>query len=91
MAGPTVCQKRWSETLTSFESNHNELIAEHPDWNKETGLIRNALITIRQLIHNSPSVNGNGTVRKELVARAEAERTVLCKHLDGKALFTGIL
>jgi formamidopyrimidine-DNA glycosylase len=28
---------------------------------------------------------------KELIARAEAERTVLCKHLDGKALFTAML
>jgi hypothetical protein len=28
---------------------------------------------------------------KGLVAKAEAERAVLCKHLDGKALFTGIL
>jgi energy-converting hydrogenase A subunit M len=30
-------------------------------------------------------------VWKELIARAEAERTVLCKHLDGKALFTATL
>jgi hypothetical protein len=29
-------------------------------------------------------------VWKELIARAEAERAVLCKHLDGKALFTAI-
>jgi hypothetical protein len=28
---------------------------------------------------------------EQLVAKAEAERTVLCKHLDDKALFTGIL
>jgi hypothetical protein len=27
----------------------------------------------------------------ELISRAEAERTVLCKHLDGKAIFTAIL
>jgi hypothetical protein len=30
-------------------------------------------------------------VWKDLVARAEAERVVLCKHLDGKALFTAML
>jgi hypothetical protein len=30
-------------------------------------------------------------VWKELVAKAEAERVVLCKHLDGKALFTAML
>jgi hypothetical protein len=28
---------------------------------------------------------------KELIARAETERTVLCKQLDGKAFFTAIL
>jgi hypothetical protein len=28
---------------------------------------------------------------KELVAKAEAEKAVLCKHLDGKALFTAML
>jgi hypothetical protein len=30
-------------------------------------------------------------VWKELVARAEAERAVLCKHLDGKVLYTSML
>jgi hypothetical protein len=30
-------------------------------------------------------------VWKYQTTRAEAERTVLCKHLDGKALFTGML
>jgi hypothetical protein len=49
-------------------------------------LLRNGLRTIGQ-----PSVNGNGTGWKALIARAQAERTVLCKHLDGKALFTAIL
>jgi hypothetical protein len=36
-------------------------------------------------------VNGNGRVWKELIIKAEAERTVLSKHLDGKALFTAVL
>jgi hypothetical protein len=49
------------------------------------------MLTIGQLIYKSPRVNGNGMVWKEMTARAEAERTVLCKHLDGKALFTGML
>jgi hypothetical protein len=30
-------------------------------------------------------------VWKDLVAKAEAERVVLCKHLNGKALFTATL
>jgi uncharacterized protein with von Willebrand factor type A (vWA) domain len=30
-------------------------------------------------------------VWKDLVAKSEAERVVLCKHLDGKALFTAML
>jgi hypothetical protein len=36
-------------------------------------------------------LNGNGTVWKDITTRAEAETTVLCKHLDVKALFTGML
>jgi hypothetical protein len=39
----------------------------------------------------SPPANGDGVVWKDLVAKAEAERVVLCKHLDGKALFTAML
>jgi hypothetical protein len=91
MAGPTVCETRWGEILTSFDNNRDDLIARHPDCAEETGLNRTALLRIGQLIHISPAVNGNGAVWKELAAKAEAERTVLCKHLEGKALFTGIL
>jgi hypothetical protein len=29
--------------------------------------------------------------RQELLTKAEAERAVLCKHLDGKALFLAVL
>lgn len=36
-------------------------------------------------------MNGNGTGWKDITAKAEAERSVLCKHLEGKALFTAIL
>jgi hypothetical protein len=44
-----------------------------------------------QLIHTSPSINGNGAVWKELITKSEAKRTVLCKHLGGKVLFTATL
>jgi hypothetical protein len=91
MAAPTVCETRRREILNSFESKHDELLSGHPDCHDEIWLIRSALIKIGQLIHTSPSFNGNGVVWKELVATAEAERTVLSKHLDGKALFAGIL
>jgi hypothetical protein len=30
-------------------------------------------------------------VWKELIAKAEAERVVLCKHLEGRVLFTAML
>jgi hypothetical protein len=84
MAGPTVCETRWGEIVTSFNNNHDDLVARHPKCTEEIGLIRTALHTIGQLIHISPAVNGNGALWKELVAKAEAERTVLGKHLDGK-------
>jgi hypothetical protein len=67
------------------------VLASHPDCKEELGMIHAALITIRRLVHTSPSINGNGTVWKDLVIKAEAERSVLCKHLSGKALFTGML
>jgi hypothetical protein len=54
-------------------------------------MIHAALITIGHLVHASPSINGNSTVWKDLIIKAEAERAVLCKHLSGKALFTGML
>jgi hypothetical protein len=60
----------------SFNNNHDDLIAR---------------LTIGELIHISPPVNGNGSVWKELVAKAETERIVICEHIEGKALFTGIL
>jgi hypothetical protein len=91
MAGPTVCETRWGEIVTSFNNNHDVLVTRHPDYTEELGLIRTALHTIGQLIHISHPVNRNGAVWKGLVAKAEAERTVLCEHLGGKAPFTGIL
>jgi hypothetical protein len=77
--------------VTSFEKNHEELTARNPDCREEIGLLRNGLRTIGQFIHTSPSVNGNGAVWKKLINRAEAEKTVLREHLDGKALLTAIL
>jgi hypothetical protein len=89
---PTACETRW-KAIESFHSNHEELSERNPDCQKELELLKSGLRTIGQHIHTSPSVNGNGNGRvwKELVTKAEAERTVLCKHLDGKALFTAIL
>jgi hypothetical protein len=74
-----------------FNNKHDDIVARHPDCTEELWLIRTALHTIGQLIHIAPPVNGNGALWERLVTRAEAERTILCKHLDGKALFTGIL
>jgi hypothetical protein len=73
--------------ISSFERKHDELIAGHQDCAEDIGLLRTALTTIRKPIHISPSVNGNGPVWEELISKAEAKRAVLCKHLDGKALF----
>jgi hypothetical protein len=44
-----------------------------------------------QLMHRSPSVNGNGAVWKVLITKSKDERTMLCKHFDGKALFPATL
>jgi hypothetical protein len=91
MAGPTVCGKRWRDILASFERNLGGLVAQNPTCVEEIKLIQAGLITIGQLINDSPRENGNGTAWKEVITRAEAERAVLCKHLEGKALFAAIL
>jgi hypothetical protein len=90
MTGPTVCETRWGAIALPLEKKNDELLAGHPDCSEELALFRTGLHTIGQLIHISPPVNGNGAVWKELIARAEAERAVLFKHLDCKALFTAI-
>jgi hypothetical protein len=41
---------------------------------------------------NNRATNAQTAFRKwNLCTKSEAEKTVLCKHLDGKALFTAIL
>jgi hypothetical protein len=91
MAGPTACGKRWAEILPSFERNLGDLASKHPTCIEDIKLIQAGLITVGQLINDSPRGNGNGTAWKEITTRAEAERAVLCKHLEGKALFAAIL
>jgi hypothetical protein len=91
MTEPTLCETRWKEIVASFERNHEALTTNNPACQEEIELLGNGLRTIGQLIHTSPSINGNGAVWNKLIAKSEAERTVLCKHLDGKALFTAML
>jgi hypothetical protein len=62
-----------------------------PDAVQEIEIICTALIKIRQLVQASPQINGNGSAWRHLADRAEADRSVLCKLLDGKALFTGLM
>jgi hypothetical protein len=49
--------------------------------------MRAPVIQIAQLVQNSLKVNGNGAKWKQLSDRAEADRHILCKFLDGQALF----
>jgi hypothetical protein len=88
---PTQCEARWRSVLTSFDKEHENLIKNNPDATKEINLVRTGLVKIGQLIHTFPQKNGNGVTWKRLIDKAENEKNVLCKHLDGKALFTGML
>jgi hypothetical protein len=63
MAGPTVCETRWTEILASFGRHRDALIAVLPDADEETGLVYTTPITLEQLIRTSPHGNGNGDVR----------------------------
>jgi hypothetical protein len=89
--GPTQCETRWRAVLAFFDKQYEILIANNPEATGEINLIRTGLIKIGQLVQNSPQPNVNGTTWKRLVGKAESEKIVLCKHLDGKALFTGML
>jgi hypothetical protein len=62
------------------------LIAIHPDAKEEIGLVHTALVRIGLLVKTSPHVNSNGALWKQLTDTAEAERGILCKHVDGTAL-----
>jgi hypothetical protein len=66
MAGPTACEKRWSEILASFQMNLDKLTGEHPEYIGDIKLIHSGLITIGQLIHIS-RVNGNGAEWKAII------------------------
>jgi hypothetical protein len=91
IAEPTVCETWWATVIASFEGKHTELLQAHPECYEYLALLRRSLQTIGNLIRISPPANGDGVVWKDLVAKAEAERVVLCKHLEGKALFTAML
>jgi hypothetical protein len=76
--------------LTPFDGKYEKLTAGHPNAKKEVDLVRASIVQIRQLVQNSPKVNGNGAKLKQLADRAEAVRHTVCKFLDGQALFTGL-
>jgi hypothetical protein len=81
---------RSDPVLAPFDERYEKLMADHPDAKKEVNLVRATIVQIGQLVQNSPEVNGNGAKWKHLADRAEADRHMLCKLLDGWALFTGL-
>jgi hypothetical protein len=89
--GPNQYETRWKAVLASFDKQYETIIANNPDATEEINLIQTGLIKIGQPIQTSPQQNGNGATWKRLIDRAENEKSSLYKHLDGKALFTGML
>jgi hypothetical protein len=49
-----------------------------------------SIVQIGQLVQNSHKMNGNGTNWKQLSDRAEAERHIIRKFLDGHALLASM-
>jgi hypothetical protein len=90
-AWPTVCETQWSKTLASFDRHCDELVTAYQGAEEDIGLIRTALVKIWLLIRTSPLKNGNGAALNDLTTKAESEKTVLCKHFEGKALIDAIL
>jgi hypothetical protein len=91
MVEPTACENRWAGILTSFQRNLDDLAEKHPESIEDIKTLHAGLIIIGQLIHSSPSVNGNGAEWKRIINKSEEERAVLCKHLEEQALFLGML
>jgi hypothetical protein len=80
MAEPTACEKWWADILSSFQRNLDDLAGKHPESVEDIRTLHAGLITIGQLIHSSPHVNGNGVEWKSIITKTEEERAVLCKH-----------
>jgi hypothetical protein len=81
----------YSGQLAFFDKQHETLITNNPDAMEAINLIRTGLAKIGQLIQTSPQQNGNGTMWKQLVNKAEYEKSIFFKYLDGKTLFMGML
>jgi hypothetical protein len=91
MAEPTACKKRWVGILASFQKNLDDITGKHPESIEDIKILHAGLVTIGQLIHSLPRVNGNSAEWKSIITRTEEERTVLWKHPEGQALFSGML
>jgi hypothetical protein len=74
-----------------IERNFDDLSTKHPDSMEEIRLIHAGLVTIGQLIHDSPLVNEDGAIWRQITSKAKVERSMLCKHLEGKVFFTAML
>jgi hypothetical protein len=72
----------------SFEGQHDSLLKNDAEAAQEIKIIRTTLIIIRLLVQTSPKISGNGSAWRHLADRAEAERSIIHKLLDGKVLFT---
>jgi hypothetical protein len=88
---PTACGKRWAEILASYQRNLDDLIRKKPESVEDIELLQAGLVTRGELIQSSPRANGNGAAWKAIITKAEAERAVFCKHLEGKALYAGLI
>jgi hypothetical protein len=89
--GPTQCGAQWRAVLVSFDKQHTTLLSNNPDATEEINLIWTGLVTIGQLIQTSSQQNDNGDTWKQMVDKAESEKSILCKHLNEKALFIRML
>jgi hypothetical protein len=58
MAEPTACEKWWAGILASFQRNLDDLAGKHLESAKNIKTLHAGLITIGQLIHSLPHVNG---------------------------------
>jgi hypothetical protein len=84
-------RNRWAVIIASFQNNLEKLKEKHPESVEDIKTLHAGIVIIGQLILSSHRVNGNGAELKSIITRTEEEKTVFCKHLEGHALFSGLL
>jgi hypothetical protein len=91
LVGPTQCEAQWHSVLASFDKQHKTLIANNPDATQERNLVLTLLVKIGESFSDLSAAEWQHRQLETADQQSAENENILCKHLDGKALFTGML